>query len=106
MPADAQIPPLVLQPLIENAVYHGIEPYQAAGEININIYQYRNEVHIVLTNPYPKEGDHHTGNKMAMGNIRQRLALHFDAEAQLITKVSEHKYQVHIILPYRKENKK
>lgn len=102
MPADALIPPLVLQPLLENAVYHGIEPSGEGGEIVINIYLARDQVHAVLSNPYRKEGSHHVGNKMAITNIRERLALHFDYEASLTTKISEDRYQVHIIFPYRK----
>lgn len=105
MPADALIPPLVLQPLLENAVYHGIEPAHEGGEIIINLYRSRNEVHMVLTNPYRKEGSHHKGNKMALGNIRERLSLHFDIEASLRAKVSENRYQVHIILPYHRVEK-
>jgi two-component system sensor histidine kinase AlgZ len=57
---------------------------------------------MVLRNPYRNEGSHHAGNKMALGNIRERLALHFDAEASLATKVSDNAYQVHIIIPYTK----
>lgn len=101
MPEDALIPPLVLQPLLENAIYHGIEPFQEGGEININLYRSRDQVHMVLTNPYRMEGGHHNGNKMALGNIRERLALHFDAEAQLMTKVVGNQYRVHIVIPYR-----
>ena len=41
------------------------------------------------------------GNKMAMNNIRERLQLHFDAEASLRTSIENHAYQVHIVLPYR-----
>lgn len=100
MPQDALIPPLVLQPLLENAVYHGIEPSSEAGEISVNIYSSRKQVHLVLRNPYRNEGGHHGGNKMALGNIRERLALHFDAEASLATKVSDSSYQVHIVIPY------
>jgi len=103
MPEDALIPPLVLQPLLENAVYHGIEPFQEGGEIHINLYRSRDQVHLVLTNPYRLEGDHHNGNKMALGNIRERLALHFDAEAQIVTKVTGNQYRVHITIPYRPE---
>ncbi|MGH8670999.1 MAG: sensor histidine kinase [Burkholderiales bacterium] len=100
MPADAMIPPLVLQPLLENAVYHGIEPASEPGEININIYCKQEQVHLVLRNPYHKEGRHHAGNKMALNNIRERLALHFDAEATLASSLSDNCYQVHITLPY------
>ena len=103
MPRDALIPPLVLQPLVENAVYHGIEPHADAGVISINVYKVRDEVHLVLRNPYRSAGDHHAGNKMALGNIKERLALHFDAEARLRTTVSDNAYQVHIVIPYRRQ---
>jgi two-component system sensor histidine kinase AlgZ len=103
MPGEALIPPLVLQPLVENAVYHGIEPSSDPGVININVYKVRDEVHLVLRNPYRKDGNHHAGNKMALGNIRERLALHFDAEASLKSSITDDAYQVHIVIPYRKE---
>ncbi|TFH12758.1 MAG: sensor histidine kinase [Nitrosomonadales bacterium] len=100
LPSDALIPPLVLQPLLENAVYHGIEPIVGTGIININIYKSRDEVHLVLRNPFQAEGKHHSGNKMALNNIRERLALHFDAESRLENRVSDGVYQVHIIIPF------
>jgi len=103
MPADAMVPPLVLQPLLENAVYHGIEPRTEPGVVSINVYATRDEVHAVLRNPYSPDGDHHVGNKMALGNIRERLQLHFDAEASLTLRVTDGAYQVHIVMPYRKE---
>ncbi len=103
MPGESLIPPLVLQPLVENAVYHGIEPSAEPGVININVYKVRDEVHLVLRNPYRKEGNHHAGNKMALSNIRERLSLHFDAEASLKSSITDDAYQVHIVIPYRKE---
>lgn len=102
MPADALVPPLVLQPLLENAVYHGIEPRVDPGEISIDIYTSRNQLHAVLRNPYSREGNHHAGNKMAVANIRERLQLHFDAEGTLDARVGEDMYQVHITMPYVK----
>lgn len=101
LPADALVPPLVLQPLLENAVYHGIEPAEEGGEISINIYRSGSQVHLVLGNPYDAAGSHHNGNRMALSNIRERLALHFDAEAQLLIKTTDKQYQVHIVIPYR-----
>ncbi len=103
MPGDALVPPLILQPLLENAVYHGIEPRIEPGSISINIYMAREQVHAVLRNPYQSQGSHHAGNKMALGNIRERLQLHFDAEASLTTKISDNAYQVHIAIPYVKQ---
>lgn len=102
MPPDALVPPLLLQPLLENAVYHGIEPRVQPGEISIDVYASRGQLHAVLRNPYAREGTHHAGNKMALANIRERLQLHFDAEATLDTRVGEDTYQVHIVLPYVK----
>ena len=105
MPHDAQIPPLVLQPLLENAVYHGIEPRTESGVIYIDIYLRNDQVHALLRNPYQREGAHHAGNKMAMENIRERLSLHFDVEASLTATQLDDSYQVHIIIPYLRAEK-
>ena len=100
MPPDALVPPLILQPLLENAVYHGIEPLPEGGRITINIFADRDGVHLILSNPYVPQGAHPGGNKMALNNIKERLALHFDAEATLRSQVVDAHYQVHIVLPY------
>ncbi len=102
-PRDALVPPLVLQPLLENAVYHGIEPRSEPGTISIHVYALRDELHAVLRNPYREASDHHAGNRMALANIRERLALHFDAEARLSVKASDDAYEVRIVMPYVKE---
>jgi two-component system sensor histidine kinase AlgZ len=102
MPGDALVPPLMLQPLLENAVYHGIEPSSAPGVVSINIFLKGGDVHAILRNPYQAEGGrHHAGNKMALGNIRERLKLHFDAEGTLESRVRDATYEVHIRIPYR-----
>jgi two-component system sensor histidine kinase AlgZ len=103
MPRDALVPPLLLQPLLENAVYHGIEPSGAGGDIVINIFLRDKQLNIFLSNPYQREGTHHSGNRMALANIRERLALHFDAEAKLDIRVTEGSYQVRIVTPCRTE---
>ncbi|HYP67960.1 MAG TPA: histidine kinase [Thiobacillaceae bacterium] len=100
MPADALIPPLIIQPLVENAVYHGIEPHREGGEISLNVYRSQDMVHIVIRNPYAGEGHHHAGNKIALANIRERLSLHFDLDATLKSELLGAVYQVHITLPY------
>jgi two-component system sensor histidine kinase AlgZ len=99
MPADALIPPLILQPLLENAVHHGIEPLANGGIISIHIYCKANKIHIVLKNPYSDRITHNNGNQIALRNIKERLALHFDLEASLSHSKANGEYQVHIILP-------
>ena len=105
MPGDALVPPLVLQPLLENAVYHGIEPSSEPGVVSINIFFKGGDVHAILRNPYQANGGrHHAGNKMAIANVRERLALHFDAEGALESKVVGNAYEVHLRMPYRPSN--
>jgi two-component system sensor histidine kinase AlgZ len=99
MPSDAMIPPLILQPLLENAVYHGIEPLPEGGEITVNIYTKLKELFIVISNPYAPQNDKHIGNKMAMKNIKERLQLHFDWESSLKTESKNNRYFVRIRMP-------
>jgi two-component system sensor histidine kinase AlgZ len=103
MPGDALIPPLVIQPLVENAVYHGIEPQPEGGEISLNIYRSADKVHIVVRNPIATDVSHHKGNRIALDNIRERLLLHFDLDAQLKLEPLGAVYQVHIVIPYTRE---
>ncbi len=99
IPTDALVPPLILQPLLENAVYHGIEPLDVPGELVINITASGNQVVIRLTNPTQPGGSHVAGNRMAIANIKERLQLHFDAEASLKAEVTAGLYVVTIALP-------
>lgn len=103
LPDDALIPPLILQPLLENAVYHGIEPLTEGGFVDVRLFLNVNQIHIEMYNPRPPEGASHSGNKMALNNIRERLALMFDIEASYTVESGKDFYRVHIILPYVKE---
>lgn len=102
-PPDALMPPLMLQPLLENAVYHGIEPLSGtqAGAIQIHFSQKGDRLLIEVSNPYEAQRDVHTGNQMALANIRERLSLFYDLEASLEADSKEGLYWVRITLPYR-----
>jgi len=101
-PSDALLPPMVLQPLLENAVYHGVEPGTGVGEVLVRIERRGERVHAAIENPYLEAGNQRTGNRMALDNIRERLALFFDAEAHLETRVANGRYRVEIEIPYRR----
>lgn len=103
MPGEALIPTLVIQPLVENAVYHGIEPMPDGGEISLNLYRSADKVHIVVRNPVATGASPHKGNRIALDNIRERLLLHFDLDAQLKLEPLGAVYQVHIVIPYTHE---
>lgn len=100
VPADALVPPMILQPLVENAVYHGIEPSPGGGEIAIEIGRAGSQLHMTLSNPMPAENRHAPGNRMALANIRERLQLHFDAEATMKSEARDGTYSVTIRMPY------
>jgi len=103
MPGDALVPQLMLQPLIENAIYYGIEPGPAAGRVFIRVTHDKDQVRLLLANPDNPEHQRRSGNRMALANIRERLALHFDLEASLATKVVDGKFETRIVLPYRRQ---
>jgi len=104
-PPDALMPPLMLQPLLENAVYHGIEPSGMPGEINIGFARRGDRLLIEITNPYNPDGNLHVGNQMALDNIRERLMLFYDLDARLETEADTATgiYKVRIAIPYRME---
>jgi two-component system, LytTR family, sensor histidine kinase AlgZ len=95
------IPPLMLQPLLENAVYHGIEPAPEGGVVRIAVDQRGDELRIAIANPTVAAGQHANGNQIAVANIRERLALYYDLEARLEIDAGEKNYEVRIILPCR-----
>jgi two-component system sensor histidine kinase AlgZ len=95
------IPPLMLQPLLENAVRHGIEPLPAGGTIRIAIERRGDELRIAIANPTAADGRHAAGNHIALDNIRARLALYYDLEARLESEAGKQSYEVRIILPCR-----
>ena len=98
---DARVPPLLLQPLLENAVYHGIEPSTEAGEVVVRVDRRGEVLRLEVDNPVCDAVRHHAGNRMALDNIRERLMLFYDLEAGLEIEEGGGRYRVRIRLPYR-----
>jgi two-component system, LytTR family, sensor histidine kinase AlgZ len=85
VPGDALIPALILQPLIENAVYHGIEPLAGGGTVIVTGRRDGRFVEISVENPIDglrqmREG----GSRIGLDNVRQRLELVFAGEGTLL----------------------
>ncbi len=104
-PKHALVPPLFLQPLVENAVYHGVEPGKGPGIIEIDIVRRDDRLAMRLANPYHPQHQHRQGNRIALANIKERLALHFDADATLTSGTVGDRYEIHVELPYRRSKK-
>jgi len=92
LPMDAQVPALILQPLLENAVYHGIEPLKAGGTIRVTGRQDGKYAIITIGNPVePKLVARRAGHQIGLDNVRQRLELMFHGEADVeVIETPEH----------------
>jgi two-component system, LytTR family, sensor histidine kinase AlgZ len=111
MPADALLPSLLLQPLIENAVHHGIEPRMTPGLVEVTLKKIGDRVHIEILNPISDYVPANSlpvrqGNQMALSNVRERLMLLYDMEAELKTGEENGQFRLILEFPYRKERRR
>lgn len=99
---DCLIPSLLLQPLVENAVYHGIQPLPEGGVVVITVELTDSTCHIRVLNPVgDKSQQTNKGNGMALENIRHRLDAHYPGQGTLGVKVDDSSYQVDVRFPRR-----
>lgn len=100
---NASLPPLLLQPLVENAVKHGIEPSASGGKLRISTEQRSRRVILQITNTVPpslEKGSHGTrGQGIALANVRDRLRLLHDVDCDFSAGMHNGLYRVRIALP-------
>jgi len=101
LPGDAILPALSLQPLIENAVYHGIEGCTEGGCIRLEGAREGEHLLIRLTNRC-EQSSARPGNRMAQRNVSERLRAYFGPEASLETEQRPGEYVVRLRIPYRR----
>ncbi len=102
LPEEAMMPPLILQPLLENAVYHGVEPAADGGTIVITGCYRRRRINLSVRNSLPPAGEtsHRKGNQLALENIRARLEGIFGIEASLSESHVDGEHQVRLVFPH------
>jgi two-component system sensor histidine kinase AlgZ len=81
LPMRALVPGLLLQPLLENAIYHGIEPRPEGGAVTVTGELAGGLVTVVVRNPIPDRHIERDGNRLAMSNIKERLSLMYGDRA-------------------------
>jgi two-component system sensor histidine kinase AlgZ len=100
LPPASEVPGLTIQPLLENAIYHGIEPSPEPGVITVRGGQDGKLVRISVSNPLPPAGNSsRSGHGLALTNIRERLELAFGAEGALTVDATPDRYTVTIAFP-------
>jgi two-component system sensor histidine kinase AlgZ len=92
------LPLLILQPLVENAVKHGVEPSQSGADITVLTQRRGQKVHIRVSNTLPAEAGE-KGHGMALRNVRDRLLLLHDVECDFRAGIKHKQYQVRIEVP-------
>ena len=104
---EAEVPSLCIQPLAENAVYHGIEPLEKGGKIQISALQIDNKLILSVSNPLISVTDKSRtsfttskkGNQMAQDNIKQRLELVYGSNGRFTINDTKERYTVSLLIP-------
>jgi len=101
LPMRAQIPSLTIQPLLENAIYHGIELLPEGGEVVVTGIRNGDNLEIEMKNPIAQDRTRRTGgNQMAFSNIRQRFELAYGSDAKVDVVETDDMYSVRLVFPY------
>ena len=100
LPKGASVLPLTLQPLLENAVAHGIQPRVEGGELRVYGRSEKENIVVTICNPVGPDEHISEGHGMALENIRERLALAFGPVASLITHQNDEQFFAVLSMPY------
>lgn len=99
-PESIRIPLLTMQPLLENAIYHGVQPLTEGGLVVVKVYTEGNQVNIVIQNPVTTEDHSHvSGNRMALENIRRRLEAIYGEDSGVVTTQDPRSFTTHLYYP-------
>ena len=95
----ARVPQLLLQPIIENAVRYGAERVAGPCDIQVRVRQHGFKLEMFVSNPIAREPVQREGNQIGLNNIRGRLALVYDLEASLETRVRRERFELTLTIP-------
>ncbi|MEO3864784.1 sensor histidine kinase [Rheinheimera fenheensis] len=96
---ELNMPALTIQPLLENAIRHGIEGCVQGGIVSIELVQSKTTVTLLITNPVGDRRDRSNHNGVALANIAQRLQLFFGTDASLSCNEKARQFRVKLVLP-------
>jgi two-component system sensor histidine kinase AlgZ len=96
---EVEVPALILQPLVENAVLHGIQAIEGEGEVSLVVARTPGRVRIEIANPKPARPRPSRGTGTALDNVRRRLHFRYEGRAALELDEGPDYYRVRISLP-------
>jgi two-component system sensor histidine kinase AlgZ len=107
-PRKAVMPVLVLQPLLENAIQHGIEPIPTGGVISVRLREENDIIHIQVTNPLPRLRSKSAATPLpsehTLDNLRLRLESHYGDAARFEITQEPERFSVAVEIPIRGGN--
>ncbi|MCC7004274.1 MAG: histidine kinase [Gemmatimonadaceae bacterium] len=104
VPSDQESPPLLLQPLAENAVRHGLETSDAASRIRVRIETSDDVTTVLVSNSVPADAAPNPGLGVGLGTLRDRLAVAYHGRATLTTVAATDRFDVHLSLPLQNDD--
>ncbi len=100
LPRQALVPGLLLQPLLENAIYHGVEPQPGGGVVTVTGELSSGLITVVVRNPVGDKQNDREGNRLALANIRERLSLMYGERALVKAGRFDEEYIVTLRFPH------
>ena len=97
--AECLLPPMTLQPLLENAIKHGIRQVDGGGTIAVDALVRDGWMHIAVVNPVARDDVPASGHGVGLRNIRERLAVLYGPRARIAWQRSETQFAIEINLP-------
>jgi two-component system sensor histidine kinase AlgZ len=94
-----QVPPLLLQPLVENAVKHGIATMVEGGIIRVSSSVEEGVLQVCVENAYDAEAPASRRQGLGLRNVRDRLETSFGSAARLTTEAGHNVFRTEMILP-------
>ena len=101
--AECLLPPMTLQPLLENAIKHGIRQVDGGGTIAVDALVRDGWLHVAVANPVAREDAPSGSHGVGLKNIRERLAVLYGTRARIAWQRSETQFAIEINLPAEKE---
>ena len=101
--AEIGVPPLILQPLVENAVRHGVATLLEGGVIQIDAVITGPRLFVVVSNPYDPDA-RRRGTGLGLDNVRRRLAATFGDRAAVAAEAADGRYRVSLTIPVEQES--